>query len=334
MNSTLVSCCSCCLILIFTAVVVAQESRTVIGEEDVNVTLLATNLSDFVSTESGPATLQGEFSFAAWIEVGNRGYLFDTGWSPGNVLANAKMLGIDLSRAEDLIVSHHHYDHVGGIERLRAELKQANPRALSRIHVAVGMFASRPEPDGREDNLMIEIRKRMEADGVDFYIHDQPTEIGPGVWVSGPIPRIHNERNYPVGPSWMLKQSDDVVPDWVPESQVLIIQTEGGPVVVTGCGHAGLINSLDYAAKVSKKSPLVAIGGFHLYGASQETMSWTANRIREMHLEYMLPAHCTGVERAFTLRELSGISQSHSRVGSVGTRFNGRDGIIPGYSND
>lgn len=318
------------IILLSTSTVIAQEMPVTIADEDINVTLLATNLSD----QLGPMTTQGEFSFAAWVEVGDKAFLFDTGWTPRNVLSNAEILGIDLSRAEDLIVSHHHYDHVGGIETLRSELTERNPNALSRVHVAEGMFLSRPEPDGREDNLMIGIRQRMEADGVEFIIYDEPKEIAPGVWVSGPIPRIHDERNFPVGPGWMIRRTEEVVPDWVPESQVMVIQAKGGPIVITGCGHAGLINSLEYVTNISAVSPKAAIGGFHLYAASDEVMSWTAKHIQEMQLEYLLGAHCTGVERTFVLRELSGMDPAHSRAGSVGTQFNGEKGIIPGISNN
>ena len=196
------------------------------------------------------------------------------------------------------------------------------------------MFASRPEPDGREDNLMVGIRQRLEADGVEFVIYDGPAEIYPGVWVSGPIPRVNDERNFPVGPSWMIKEGQDVVEDTVPESQVLVIQASRGPIVITGCGHAGLINSLEYAGEFSARIPKSALGGFHLYGASDETMSWTANRIKDMGLEYLLGAHCTGVERQFVLRQLTGLSQDNSRVGSVGTKFEGDKGIIPGLSNN
>ena len=312
----------------------AQSDLSMVDGEEFNVTLLATNLGDFVSSDAGPLTPQGEFSFAALVEVGGKTILFDTGWTPRNVLENAEMLGIDLSRAEDVVISHHHYDHVGGLEMLRAELSPRNPHAISRVHVASGIFASRPEPDGREDNLMVGIRQRMEADGVEFIIYDEPSEIFPGVWISGPIPRVNDERNFPVGQTWMIKNGNEIVPDTVPESQVLVIQARRGPVVITGCGHAGLINSLEYAGHFSNRTPIAALGGFHLYGASDEVMSWTANRIKELELRYLLGAHCTGVEKQFTLRQLSGLDQDHSRVGSVGTKFDGQKGIIPGFSNN
>ena len=308
----------------------AQTGSTMVDDADVNVTLLATNVAD----QLGPMTTQGEFSFSAWVEVGDRAFLFDTGWTPDNVLSNASTLGIDLSRAEDLILSHHHYDHVGGIETLRKELSKINPKALSRIHVASGMFASRPEPDGREDNLMLGIRRRMEATGAKFLVYDQPTEITPGVWVSGPIPRVHDEKNYPVGPGWMLEQGTELVPDFVPESQVLVVQAKGGPIVVTGCAHAGLINSLEYSkAKISELPPKAAIGGFHLYAASDEVMTWTSQRISDLQVSYLVGAHCTGIGRVFTIRKRAKMDHSRIRVGAIGTRFNGAQGIVPGNIN-
>ena len=312
---------------------IAQSEITTVDDDDIDITILATNLGDWASSDAGPLTPQGEFSFGAFVEIGDKAILFDTGWTPRNVLENAEMLGVDLSRAEDVVLSHHHYDHVGGLEMLRSELVSQNPNAISRVHVAKGMFASRPELDGREDNLMVGIRQRLEADGVEFVIYDEPAEIYPGVWVSGPIPRANDERNFPVGPSWLIKEGQDVVGDTVPESQVLVIQAADGPVVVTGCAHAGLINSLEYAGEFSARTPRTALGGFHLFGASDETMSWTADRIKDMGLEYLLGAHCTGVEKQFVLRQLTGLSQDNSRVGSVGTRFVGHEGIVPGFSN-
>ncbi len=316
------------------SVAFAQSDTAIIDDAEISVTILATNLGDFVSSEAGPLTPQGEFSFGAFVEVGEKAILFDTGWTPRNVLENAEMLGVDLSRAEDVVLSHHHYDHVGGLEILRSELTSRNPNAISRVHVAKGMFSSRPEPDGREDNLMVGIRQRLEADGVTFIVHEEPSEIFPGIWVSGPIPRVNDERNFPVGPSWMIREEDQVVADTVPESQVLVIQAANGPVVITGCGHAGLINSLEHAGAFTGRTPKTALGGFHLYGASDDVMSWTAERIKDMDLQYLLGAHCTGVEKQFTLRQLTGIDQADSRVGSVGTVFDGEKGIIPGFSNN
>lgn len=109
------------------------------AEPKVTVTILTTNAADLIG--------QGEWSFAAWVEVDEKAYLFDPGWSPRNVLTNAEALGIDLSDAEDLILSHHHDDHTGGLKTLRAELTKRNPKALSRIVEGRVAASSRPCQD-------------------------------------------------------------------------------------------------------------------------------------------------------------------------------------------
>jgi 7,8-dihydropterin-6-yl-methyl-4-(beta-D-ribofuranosyl)aminobenzene 5'-phosphate synthase len=304
----------------------AQEPG--ITRDDVSVTILTTNLAD------GNLT-QGEWSFSAWLEVGDRRFLFDTGWSPDNVLRNAEILGIDLSAAEDLILSHHHADHTGGIETLRAELSKRNPAALTRIHVAPGIFTSRPRPDGSEGNPMVARRARLEAAGSTFIVHDRPGEIAPGVWVTGPVPRVHDERNYSVGPAWLFLQEDgSTVPDTVPDSQSLVIVTAEGPIMVSGCGHAGLVNSLEYVqSEISALPPQAAIGGFHLFAASNEVMSWTAERVAELGLRHFIGSHCTGIESVYQIRELAGLDRDTARVGAIGTRFETGSGIIPSRIN-
>lgn len=295
------------------------------------VTILTTNGADFFGAAM---PLQGEWSFAAWIEVGGRSFLFDTGWSPNNVLANAEILGIDLSAAEDLILSHNHPDHTGGLETLRAELSQRNPNALSRIHAAEGIFASRPGADGLERNPMIALRERLEALGSTFVIHDGPAEISPGVWVTGPVPRVHDETNYPTGADAVVVENGERVADLIPESQSLVVLAAGGPIFVSGCGHAGLINTLDYGrAAISDTPPQAAIGGFHLSGATDETLRWTAEKLAEARLGNFVGAHCTGFETVLRIRELAGMGREQAAIGAIGTRFEAGSGIVRGNVN-
>lgn len=311
--------------LVFLTVAAAAEAVTQ-TEGSVTVTILTTNAADTVG--------QGEWSFAAWVEVDGRAFLFDTGWSPRNVLSNAEALGIDLSVAEDLVISHHHPDHTGGLETLRTELSRRNPKALSRIHVAAEIFAPRPTPDGRERNPMVELRRRIEASGATFFVYDRASELVDGVWITGPVPRPHREKVYSVGPEWMMKKGDTVVPDVVPESQSLVVVTEGGPVVVSGCGHAGLINTLEYVqAKISKASPQAAIGGFHLFAASDEVLEWTSEKLKKLELNYFLGSHCTGIESVYRVREFGSMDREQARVGAIGTKFVSGKGIVPGAIN-
>ena len=109
-----------------------------------------------------------------------------------------------------------------------------------------------------------------------------------------------------------------------------MIETESGLVVISGCGHAGIINTLEYARKTVKEAPIhVALGGFHLLHASPEHLACTGTKLREMGLENFLGAHCTGIEAVFRLRESAGLDRDHCLVGAVGASFELGKGIEP-----
>src|SRR5580698_8803935 len=113
----------------------------------------------------------GEWGFSALVEADGHRVLVDTGFHPETVLQNAKELGVDLSTVTDVVLTHNHDDHVGGLMTLRREVMKKNPAALSRAHVAKGIFYSRPSAKG-EDNTMIAIKQEYEATGGKFIDHD------------------------------------------------------------------------------------------------------------------------------------------------------------------
>ena len=127
----------------------AQDARGPV--KSVEVVILSTMLTD----RSGV----GEWGFSALVETDGRRILFDTGARPETVLQNARELKIDLSGVTDVILSHHHGDHVGGLVTLRRELAKKNPVALKRAYVGAGIFLSRPGPDGRETNEALRSRR-------------------------------------------------------------------------------------------------------------------------------------------------------------------------------
>lgn len=103
---------------------------------------------------------------------------------------------------------------------------------LSRAHVAEGSFQSRPSPaDGRENNPVIAVRAAYEAAGGTFVTHTGPVEIFPGVWLTGPVPRRHPERNWPR--AGRLLTPEGLVEDSIPEDASLVIDTPEGLVVIT-----------------------------------------------------------------------------------------------------
>ena len=289
--------------------------------QNLKVTILSTML-----TGSTPGI--GEWGFSALVEVDGRRLLVDTGARPDTVLRNATELGIDLSDVTDLVITHNHADHTGGLLTLRRELRARNPEALSRAHVGAGIFAPRLQPEGRDENGLRGPKAPYEAMGGLFVVHEKPEPLLPGVWLTGPVPRVHPERNW--SGSLQVRTSAGLVEDTVAEDSAIVIETAQGLVVLTGCGHAGIVNILQFARQALGGTPVHAvIGGLHLFGATDEQLAWTAARLREAGLVHLLGAHCTGLEAVYRLRDLANLSRPTAVVGAVGASFTLGQGINP-----
>jgi 7,8-dihydropterin-6-yl-methyl-4-(beta-D-ribofuranosyl)aminobenzene 5'-phosphate synthase len=288
--------------------------------KSLKITLLSTMLAD--------AGI-GEWGFAALVEADGNRILFDTGARPNTVLQNAKELGIDLSGVKEVVLSHNHADHTGGLVTLRRAYSPANPAALSRVHVAKGIFYSRlPAQGGKEMNTMIAIRQEYQATGGVFIEHDKPEELFPGVWLTGPVPRVYPERNWSVVGS--VRTPEGLAEDNVPEDQSLIFDTDRGLVVLAGCGHAGVINTLQYARQTVRPASIqAAIGGFHLFAADDAKLEWTAGKLREFGLENLVGAHCTGLHAVYYFRDHLSLPRRACVVGAVGAVYTLDKGIDP-----
>jgi 7,8-dihydropterin-6-yl-methyl-4-(beta-D-ribofuranosyl)aminobenzene 5'-phosphate synthase len=270
----------------------------------------------------------GEWGFAALVEADAHRVLVDTGARPDTVLENARELGVDLSDVKEVVLTHNHSDHVGGLLTLRRAFMKNNPSALSVAHVARGIFYSRPSKDG-EENPMIEIKKEYEATGGHFVEHEQSTELFPGAWLSGPVPRVYPERNWSV--TGKVQTPSGLVEDTIPEDQSFVLNTAKGLIVVSGCGHAGIVNTLTFAGKQFPDVPVYAlIGGFHLFPATDTQLEWTADKLKEFKTTYLIGAHCTGVESVYRIRQRLGLSRQSAVVGAVGATFVLGEGIHPG----
>jgi 7,8-dihydropterin-6-yl-methyl-4-(beta-D-ribofuranosyl)aminobenzene 5'-phosphate synthase len=298
--------------------VTAQQAKSSHPVQALKVTVLSTMLAD--------AGI-GEWGFAALVEIDGRRLLFDTGARPNTVLQNAVELKIDLSSVTDVIISHNHYDHVGGLLTLRRELSKKEPAAMIRTHVGEGIFSSRPRGTD-ETNSMIDIKAEYTKLNGEFIQYTKPTEIFPGVWLTGPIPRKFPERNW--SSLGKVKTEAGLVEDTVPEDQALVIDTDKGLVVMSGCGHAGIINTIDYARSFIRPSPIFALlGGLHLFNANDQTLQWTGEKLKEAGLANLLGGHCTGIEAVYRLRELTGLDRKTAVVSAVGSSFSIDKGIDP-----
>ena len=299
--------------------VLAQSFDGPHSVHNLKITVLVTNLSE----DAG-----GEWGYSALVEVDGHRILYDTGASPDLVLKNARAMHIDLSNVEDVVISHNHWDHVGGLVTLRRELMKVNTRAMSRVHVGVGIFEPRLTSSGEDHNGLKTIRADYIATGGVFIVHEKPVELWPGVWFTGPVPRPNSETNW--NPGLFLRTPHGLVDDNVPEDSALLFDTPTGTVVLTGCGHAGIVNIVEDARVIVGPGPVLAVvGGLHLFAASDETIAWTGAKLKSYAVKNLLAGHCTGIEATFLLRQVLGLTRKTAVVSAVGSSFQLGRGLDP-----
>jgi 7,8-dihydropterin-6-yl-methyl-4-(beta-D-ribofuranosyl)aminobenzene 5'-phosphate synthase len=281
----------------------------------VRVTVLSTMLS---------GGYNGEWGFAAMVELDGRRILFDTGSRPETVLNNLREMKMDLAGVPSVILTHHHRDHTGGLVTLRRDVMGRDAKAIATAYGGKGILAER-----RPANDFVLVKGEYESTGARVVEVDKPLELAPHVWLTGPVPRVHNERNWSGGTR--LRKEGVESEDTLPEDQALVVDTERGLVVVSGCGHAGIVNTLTYARKVVRMAPVHAvIGGFHLFDANEEKLAWTAKELEPMGIQYFLAAHCTGVESTVRLRELMKLPAERMTIAQVGRKFEFGAGFVGG----
>jgi 7,8-dihydropterin-6-yl-methyl-4-(beta-D-ribofuranosyl)aminobenzene 5'-phosphate synthase len=247
----------------------------------------------------------GEWGFAAIIEVDGRRILFDTGARPETVLNTARELKVNLSGIPDVILSHNHGDHTGGLKTLRQQF----PQSFTILHAGRGITYPRKP---RTFSLADYTGRVIE--------YDHPSQIFPGVWLTGPVPRKYPEKNW--SGTGQVQTPDGWQEDNLPEDMSLVFNTAQGLVLLSGCGHAGVINTVEYARETVRKAPLhAAIGGFHLFALDDAKLDWTAGKLREFGLQNFLGVHCTGIEAVHRIRQVAGLDRKTAAVGAVGAVF-------------
>ena len=296
------------------------DAASVPHPKNIKVTILSTMLAD--------AGL-GEWGFAALVEVDGYRVLFDTGARPETVLQNAKDLNIDLSQVTDVVLSHSHGDHTGGLLTLRKAMMIKNRDALSRVHVGQGIFDNRYVKDGTENKSeMPALRKAYEATGGVFIIHQEPQQIQPGVWLTGPVKRRYDEQNWSKGA--FVDSAAGRTEDTLKEDMSMVINADDGMIVLTGCGHAGIGNILAQSQEMVPNTKVHAvIGGLHLFEADETKLEWSAEKMREAGVQYLLAAHCTGIEATYRLRALLKLDRKAAVVAAVGSSYSNKTGIDP-----
>ena len=249
--------------------------------------------------------------------------LLDSGLDPLAASHNADVLGFDLSNCESLISSHGHIDHAGGLINLR---KRMNTVQQQRIPLVLHEDAFRNRlvkfQDGRTIDLPAPNSSLLTNAGYDIIEKHSPSLwIGDTVLITGEIPRTNSfEKGFPNHYSEV--EEGKMEPDpLIKDDQAIIIKVKDkGLVIITGCGHAGIINTLNYAKELTGEDRICCVlGGMHLSGGLFEPIiPTTVDELEKMKPRFVVPCHCSGLK---AMTEIARKMPSAFIQNSVGTNY-------------
>jgi 7,8-dihydropterin-6-yl-methyl-4-(beta-D-ribofuranosyl)aminobenzene 5'-phosphate synthase len=250
------------------------------------------------NTAGKPMGLTGEHGFSALIERDGDKILFDTG--QGMSLANnARVLGIHLEELKTVVLSHGHYDHTGGLPA--ALYPPRGVTVIAHPDIFTKKYAELKTPD-REDYVFIGMRySRDYLEGAlqaRFNLTQAFTEIAPGIFFSGEVPR-QTDFEFP-DRRLKVKHKGKITDDPLLDDVSLLIETDQGPVILLGCAHAGVVNVMNhFSSRTGHKAFRAVIGGTHLgYINSNEQLERSMEAFDDYQVNLIAVSHCTGQEAA------------------------------------
>ncbi len=291
---------------------------------DVAITVLVDNRADLLvkSTDTvkyfDEEPLLAEHGFAALVELGAAGVriLWDAGMTRIALMENIKRMKIDPATIAKIALSHGHDDHTTAVtEVIRAMGLGPQPRkweqsaTLEEIRrYAVGRrvpviahpaaFRERwgtPEDGTKYGPVLPPPRTEWEALGAEMMLSEGPYQLGPGCWTTGAVPRRSLE-TAGISSKMAYREGDALIRDDIDDDQAIVIHVKDkGLVILSGCAHSGIVNTVNYAREISGVDEVWAIlGGFHLARANDDELQRTVAEIRRCRPKLIVPSHCTG----------------------------------------
>ncbi len=301
-----------------------METIPLVPVDGLTITTLVHNTTDLLLGDQGPAKrppfsfsrypavparfleggetadlLRGEHGFSCLVTVEKAGrttrILFDAGVTPDGMVENMRRLDISARDIDIIVLSHGHWDHTTGMDGLVAELRRPNVPVL--IHPDFWSRRRLALPGREPVELPTTSRGALEGAGFEVIEQQRPSFLLDGsLLVTGEVDRTTDfERGFPIheayrGARW---HPDPLILD----VQALVANVRGrGLVVLTGCGHSGIVNILRYARKLTGEDTLHAVvGGFHLSGPLfEKVIPPTCDALADLAPDYLVPTHCTG----------------------------------------
>jgi len=252
------------------------------------MSLQITTLSE---NTAGLGGLMAEWGLSILVESEETNILFDTGQSL-SASHNAEIMGIDLSRIDKIVLSHGHFDHTGGLKQALLRIgKEIDIIAHPDIWAA--KYSRRQGQEARYIGIPFH-RQTLESLGAKFSLSREPVRLSDNITTSGEIPMTTEYEI--IEPHLQVKEGRRFKPDKLLDDQALIITTGAGLVVILGCAHRGVINTLYHAQKLTGVEAIYAVfGGCHLISATEERIWLTIAALKELGVQLLGLSHCTGL---------------------------------------
>lgn len=253
----------------------------------VKITVLSENLS------FNPE-LEADFGISIWVEAHGHSFLMDTGTS-GKCLGNAKKLGIDLNHAEAIVLSHGHCDHTNGLFHLADNGLTKTPLYLHRYFFNERYWDKTedggyyyPTMTGLSPQYLMQHQIPFKA----IYQPLYPLFEDTGIWLMSDIPRTSVFES--ICPSDVIRRGGDYMVDDYRDEMSVVIEQENGLIIISGCGHIGLVNICTCAEKRLGKPVKAFIGGTHLMAFPADRTEHTMEYIKNSQIRTLAVGHCTG----------------------------------------
>lgn len=253
-----------------------------------------------------------EHGWSVFIETEEGNLLLDTGQGLG-IINNARVLDKDLSTLKGIVLSHHHYDHTGGLKSVLESIKRRIP-VYAHPHLFKESYVTRR---GKIRYIGIPYNQALlETLGADLSFSSEAREIMPNIFLTGEVPRL---TPYEKGDQdLVVKEEGTFIKDNIIDDQSLVIKTGQGLFIVLGCAHSGIINTLEYARKITGEEKIhTVIGGTHLGPVSEEQKTASIQALKRFNITRLGVSHCTGLPTSARLAHEFGEKFLYCNVGTV-----------------
>ena len=273
-------------------------------------------LTTLTENTAGRSDVLAEHGLSILVEANGARVLLDTGQTI-TAMHNARALGVDLGRLDAVVLSHGHGDHTGGLKEVLREVARRGQTVPVVAHPAAwtARYAVREGEAPRFSGLPHR-QEELEALGGRFRFAGGSVEVAPGIFTTGEVPRTTPFER--LDAALKVRDGSGWRQDDIPDDQALVVQTKNGLVVVLGCAHSGIVNTLLHARRLAGDDRIYAVvGGTHLGFASKEQLDETVRALKGFGIRRLGVSHCTGLKAAARLSQEFGDAFFFNNAGSV-----------------